>query len=31
VGDRLVTQVAKGRIISRVESVAPDPIQEETP
>jgi exodeoxyribonuclease VII large subunit len=30
-GDRLVTQVAKGRIISRVESIAPDPIQEETP
>jgi exodeoxyribonuclease VII large subunit len=31
VGDWLVTQVAKGRIISRVESVTPDPIQEETP
>jgi hypothetical protein len=30
-GDRLVTQVARGRIISRVEGVAPDPTQEEAP
>ena len=30
-GDWLLTQVAKGRIISRVESITPDPIQEEIP
>jgi exodeoxyribonuclease VII large subunit len=31
VGDWLVTQFARGRIISRVEGVTPDPIQEEAP
>jgi exodeoxyribonuclease VII large subunit len=30
-GDWIITQVAKGRIVSRVESIAPDPSQEETP